>query len=293
MGPLPETPRSGVLRQKVQIILRLEAFAATRPMEPRAQVVHAEWGSFLMNGFWRRNRDFFRKLERKVRIFIPFPSQNTLRRWFPRFEERNIAHLFAQEGIDTIIDVGAHNGEFATKMRSCRFRGRIISFEPVSAFHQLLLNKSRADGAWEIAPRMGLGATPSALEIKILGSHSSFQKMLYQSESGSEIVNVRTLDDVLPEFKIPDSAKIALKIDVQGFEKDVLDGALKTLGRVKAILIEVSLKPLYVGEVYYLEMLSYLRDKGFHVVYFSPVVNRQRLGEMWQVDALLIRKEIS
>lgn len=140
---------------------------------------------------------------------------------------------------------------------------------------------------------MGLGAAPGELEIKILGSHSSFQKMIYQSESGAELVKVRTLDDVLPEFKIPDAAKIALKIDVQGFEKDVLDGALKTLGQVKAILIEVSLKPLYVGEVYYLEMLSYLREKGFHVVYFSPVVNRQRLGEMWQVDAMLVKKDIS
>lgn len=245
-----------------------------------------------MNDVLRRNMDFLRKLERKIRIFIPFPSRNTLRRWFPRFEERNIAYLFAQAGVDTIIDVGAHNGEFATKMRSCRFRGRIISFEPVSAFHQMLLDKSRTDSAWEIAPRMGLGATPGELEIKILGSHSSFQKMIYQSESSAEIVNVRRLDDVMPDFKIPDTANIALKIDVQGFEKDVLEGALKTLGRAKAILIEVSLKPLYVGEVYYLEMLSYLREKGFHVVYFSPVVNRQRLGEMWQVDALLIRKDL-
>ena len=244
-----------------------------------------------MNDGSKTRKSFFRRVERFLRKFIPYPSQNTLRRWFPKFEERNIAYLLGQAGVDAIIDVGAHKGEFATKMRCCGFKGRIISFEPVRSFHNALLRKSRNDQMWDVAAPMALGAASAELEIKVMGTLSSFHETVSPSEHTSELVPVRTLDDVIDGFGLSASSRIALKLDVQGFEMDVLEGALKTLDRVRAVLIEVSLRPVYVGEIYYLEMLSYLREKGFYAVYFAPVVNKPKLGEMWQVDALLIKRD--
>jgi FkbM family methyltransferase len=231
-----------------------------------------------------------RKTRTVLRALLPFPSRNRLRRWFPKFEERNIAHLFAEAGIGTILDVGAHTGQFVTKMRSCGFKGQIISFEPVAQFHKTLRDKSRNDPNWVIAEQMGLGDQPGELTIKVMGTHSSFKEMINSLDYRSEIVPVATLDSVIDRFGIDPTTRLALKLDVQGYEKEVLEGGLKTLEHVHAMLIELSMKPVYHGEVHYLDMLSYLREKGFHVVYFSPVVNRARLGVMWQVDALLIRQ---
>ena len=234
---------------------------------------------------WRNTRKY-------LRLLLPFPSRKTLRRWFPKFEERNIAFIFARHGIDTILDVGAHTGQFVTKMRSSRFKGRIISFEPVSRFHGVLLEKSRRDPLWDIAPPMALGATPGELEIKVMDTHSSFRTMIDSLDFSCELVKIQTLDNIFSSLNISPSSRVALKLDVQGFEKEVLEGAVRTMGHVQALLIELSLKPVYEGETYFLEMLSYLRELGFHVVYFSPVVSRAKLGEMWQVDALLVRKDV-
>ena len=59
VGPLPETVGGGGFRRKVQIIPRLEAFTATGPMKPRAQVVHAEWGRFFDEWHLAAQQGFF------------------------------------------------------------------------------------------------------------------------------------------------------------------------------------------------------------------------------------------
>lgn len=238
-----------------------------------------------MNAPWRKSFRTF------IRPLLPFPTRKTWRRWFPKFEEKNIKHLLVQNGIDTIIDVGANTGQFGTKMRSCDFRGRIISIEPVREYHQVLLKKAQKDTAWDVAPRMGLGAIRGEETIKVMGTLSSFKSPLEKIDFEiEERVPIFTLDEVVISFGIPDAARMGLKLDVQGFEKEVIDGAEATLKRVHALLIELSLKPVYSGELHYLDMLALLEDKGFHAVYFSPVVDRQKLGEMWQVDALLVRR---
>lgn len=230
-----------------------------------------------------------RKIRKTARWLIPYPSRNMLRRWFPKFEERNIAFLFAQAQVDVILDVGANVGQFATKMRSCGFAGRIISFEPVSAFHKQLAAAAKGDPLWIVPAPMALGDAAGDMPIKIMGTLSSFLPMAGSDRAATERVPVRRLDDILTAYVPETSARIALKLDVQGYEKAVIEGALASLARVHAMLVEVSLKPIYEGESSYIEMLSWLRDLGFEAAYMSPVVNRNRLGRMFQVDVLLLR----
>ena len=58
------------------------------------------------------------------------------------------------------------------------------------------------------------------------------------------LLEVCTLDSVLPESKLVD----LLKIDVQGFERAVLSGAKRVLGNTRAVLIEATLQSHYVGD---------------------------------------------
>lgn len=233
-------------------------------------------------------KTFFRRF---VRPLIPFPKQKTLKRIFPRFETRNVVHLAHKYGIDLMIDVGANYGQFVEKMRSARFRGDIISFEPISAAHAFLVAKAGRDPHWHIAPRMAIGDTEGDIEINIYAdsSLSSPYRIIDSNETPViERVHMMRLDDALTGFDLT-GRQILLKIDVQGFETAVLDGAPETLEKATAIMLEVSLLPMYEHETPYLEMLSRLRELGFHAVYFAPVLNRNRLGEAVQMDAFLVR----
>lgn len=226
-----------------------------------------------------------------IRPLIPFPKRKTLRRYFPSFETRNIAFLAQKYGIDLIVDVGANFGQFAEKMRSAKFRGDIISFEPLSFAHDALMKKSHKDAKWHIAPRMAIGDRTDEIDINVYSDSSlssAYRIISATTEPTIERVPLRRLDDALKGYDTKDR-NLLLKIDVQGFEQAVLDGAPETLAHAKALMLEVSLIQMYENEVPYLEMLTRLRNDGFHAVYFSPVVNRNRLGEAVQVDAFLVR----
>lgn len=226
-----------------------------------------------------------------IRPFIPFPKRKTLRRYFPSFETRNIAFLAQKYGIDLLIDVGANYGQFAEKMRSAKFRGDIISFEPLSFAHDALMKKSHKDAKWHIAPRMAIGDRTDEIDVNVYPDSSlssAYRIISATAEPTVERVPMRRLDDALNEYDL-DNRNLLLKIDVQGFEQAVLDGAPETLNRAKALMLEVSLIQMYENEIPYLEMLTRLRSEGFHAIYFSPVVNRNRLGEAVQVDAFLVR----
>ena len=96
------------------------------------------------------------------------------------------------------------------------------------------------------------------------------------------------MDDIYDEL-VPPSATTLLKLDVQGFEDQVLAGAAESLEKISAILIEVSLVPLYKGQKSYLEILGELRARGFHAAYFSSVHSRRRHGEEWEYNVFCVR----
>jgi len=233
-------------------------------------------------------KSFFRS---HLRPLLPFPKRRTWLRWFPPYETRNIVHLMALHGVDGVIDVGGNQGQFIQKLRSAGFRGPALSFEPLSSAHKTLESKAAKDSNWRIAPRMAIGDREGTLEINIYEdtSLSSTYKIIGSSEEPEvERSPMRRLDDALEESGF-DCRKPLLKIDVQGFEDKVLDGAPETLKRAEALFLEVSLQPMYEQDTPYLEMLERLRELGFHAVFFTPVLNRKKLGEAIQLDAFLVR----
>ena len=96
------------------------------------------------------------------------------------------------------------------------------------------------------------------------------------------------LDDIYDEYCRPDD-EVFLKIDTQGYERHVLNGAAATLKKVHGVQIELSLLPLYEGEETYLTFLNEFHAAGFepHLIIengFEKRWNRQR-----QIDAVFMR----
>jgi hypothetical protein len=98
-------------------------------------------------------------------------------------------------------------------------------------------------------------------------------------------VQVARLDDYVDEKKIPKPDLI--KLDVQGFEYEVVCGGPKVFDHASAVIIEASLKEFYVGQRRFDELLTILAEAGFFLHAFGA---RTALAQpLDQCDVLLLR----
>jgi FkbM family methyltransferase len=209
-----------------------------------------------------------------------------------------LSHLGrSQTGL--VLDVGANTGQFALELFKAGFKGRVISFEPLSAAYAALKKAAQNNSKWEVAPRCALGATVSNAVINIAGNSfsSSLRPMLERHlaaapESayvGTEIVPVETLAGVLAR-SFPDGVpRFALKIDTQGFEDQVLDGLGAYIEQCAAVLLEMPLGPLYGGAVDLPTLFARLVKCDLHCVGLSPGHKNPRTGDAIEVDGLFVR----
>jgi FkbM family methyltransferase len=224
-----------------------------------------------------------------------------VQRFNPQLSEPSqLVKQLSAHHIDVVFDVGANTGQFAQGLRDARFPGRIISFEPSTAAHSILRKRAHRDANWLIAPPMALGDHEGTITLNLAWNSvsSSILPMLPSHSNaapkshyvGSEIVNLRTLDGVGKDL-ITDADRIFLKLDVQGFEYNVLQGAQHFLGRVAGIQLEMSLVPLYAGERLFHAMLNSLEDHGYEMWSMIPGFIDPNTGRLLQVDTIFFRKE--
>lgn len=200
--------------------------------------------------------------------------------------------------IDLVIDIGANDGQFAKELRAGGYSGRIVSFEPLTTAHRRLLQASKNDSAWQVHSRCAVGDHLGEIELNISGNSvsSSILPMLTAHSNasptstylGRETAPLTTVDNaVLPYFE---GAKAPfLKIDTQGYEWYVLDGALATLPKVRGIQVELSLVPLYEGQHLWRECIERLEAAGFVLWALQPVFIDPANGRTLQWDGLFFR----
>lgn len=232
-------------------------------------------------------RTAFRKLGLEIRRYVP-PTSPT---------EGLVASL-RKFDIDLVLDVGANKGQFASEIRHWGYTGRIVSFEPLSQVHGELQQSSAGDPMWVAYPRCAIGDHNGEVEINIAGNSvsSSILPMLESHRSaapesdyqGKEIVPIKMLDAVAGQY-LKNARSVFLKIDTQGFEWQVLDGARETLPNVRGVLVELSLVPLYEGQHLWREVMARLEAEGFTLWAFQPVFSDLSQGRTLQVDGVFYR----
>jgi FkbM family methyltransferase len=200
--------------------------------------------------------------------------------------------------IDTVLDVGANAGQYTASLREAGYDGRVFSFEPLEGAHAQLLQAATRDLEWKVAPRMALGNEDGTLAIHVAANSwsSSALKMLdahLRADPASryvavESVRVARLDTVASELGIP-GQNLFLKIDVQGFERQVLEGAVGLSSRIKGVQLELSLVPLYEGQELFLPLINAITRDGFEVCGVVPGWVEPATGRTLQVDAIFFR----
>lgn len=198
----------------------------------------------------------------------------------------------------TVVDVGAHKGQFATFARERFPYSLIICLEPLPAPRQVLNTVLNGEGCV-----YGLAAsnrTEERVEMHVsqLDDSSSLQPIGPRQiaafpgteEAGSAWVRTTRLDDLLDRAGLV--APALLKIDVQGHEYEALEGAAGILSVFEQVVVEASFVELYEGQRLAGDVIALLRQAGFAL---AGVFNlsRARSGACLQADFLFELSEDS
>jgi len=244
-----------------------------------------------------RLRTSVKALATKARAAMPMPLRRTIGRTgfffgndliYPSMalSLRNLGRLGFQPRF--AVDVGAYEGTWAALFRRAFPRTRILMVEaqPGKTATLQAAAASLGEGSW--------------LTTALLGPEDGRQVTFQEMETGSSVfaessdtprqqrvMTTRRLDGVLEEQGAPPVD--FLKLDVQGYELEVLRGAPQARGQAEAVLLEASLIPVNKGAPPFEEIIAFMDRAGFRALDICGE-GRRRDGVLWQVDLMFLRK---
>jgi FkbM family methyltransferase len=174
-----------------------------------------------------------------------------------------------------IYDVGANVGTWTLLAKALYPQAQVHAFEPLPAHtgkFRLATQTVRGVHLHEI----GLGSQKAETVMKVT-DFSDASSLLPLSETGKKQwsleqmeevpIRIERLDDWVDRHQLP--APDLIKLDVQGYELEVLRGAEELLARTGAVLLEASFQNFYQGQCRFDELVSWLAGFGFHVSAFG------------------------
>jgi FkbM family methyltransferase len=203
--------------------------------------------------------------------------------------------------INYVLDIGANIGQFAISIRNAGYKKNILSFEPINQVYKKLIINSSKDELWNVYKRCCVGEKNKKVSLNIsknLVSSSIFKvnSLHIENEKNSEsirkiIVNMITLDSLINKKKNLLNYNMLLKLDVQGYELNVLKGIKKNIKNIAAILCEVSLDRLYFNQPLWLDLVSYLKKNNFIIWLVERGFSNYNTGRTLQLDILFVNKK--
>lgn len=172
----------------------------------------------------------------------------------------------------TVIDIGANKGQFALAARKCYPNARIFSFEPLSkpaAIYMKVFSDDSNVKLFTVAISNESGKTE--IHISHREDSSSLlpigdkQNEMFPGtyEIGTEIIAMKRLNEVLNADELIEP--VLMKIDVQGFEMNVLKGSTELFNKIKYIYSECSYIELYKGQALFPEISEFLQSFGYRL----------------------------
>jgi FkbM family methyltransferase len=242
-----------------------------------------------MTDFEKITKNFFQRFGILIRRYHAGSCEN-LRR----------LKLMQHHGIDLVLDVGANKGQYAESLLQNGFDGKVISFEPLSSVHAQLTKNAKKYANWMVAPRCAVGAEETIIDMNITENlvSSTALKMLDThlegaKESrviGTEKAELKTLNSFYEDY-VKGHSSVYLKIDVQGFEREVLKGSSQLFPHLKGVEIEMSMVPLYENQDWlFKEILDEFTSQGFKLMSISPAFTDIKTGQILQCDGIFIKQ---
>jgi len=234
-------------------------------------------------------------LKRRAKSFLPRSWWDTLRRLKHRSSDleapKTMAHLrrMRQQGFapEVVVDVGAATGDWTVSCRRIFPAARYVMIEPLALYRDDLrgLVGHRVE---HIAVAAGRTRTELPLLLPNLPEGSSFLPSNREGDpyfKGSIDVPVVPVDDLDIPF-----GPTLLKLDVQGYELEVLAGASRLIERVEVIVAEASMHPFQQRMPLIHELVSQVVQLGFRLYDVADEL-RWPSGGLAQVDVVFVADE--
>jgi FkbM family methyltransferase len=212
---------------------------------------------------------------------------------------RDLRRIFGTRAPAVIFDIGANTGQTAVRFARRFPDARIFSFEPdPQAFAALETNVASYPGVHTINAAVGDRDGKASFRINAENTTNSFlptaeEAPRYWAAESFRLqelveVEVRSLDAFCADDGI--DAVDLLKIDAQGYELRIFDGARRLLSRkaITCIYAELLFVPFYEGQAFYHQVCGRLAEHGYRLVgFYDPVYTRE--GYLSWCDGLFVR----
>lgn len=221
--------------------------------------------------------------------------------YLPNSLNEYLRRLFVRRPIGLVVDVGAHVGEYGMRLRQLGFPGDILSFEPVPETYQRLRDRIGGDERWS-AVRCAAGDRdetrlmhiPDADDLASLLPPSEYAHQRFGRSSQvrrTTPVETRRIDTILTE-RFPDGVRgeILLKVDAQGADLAVVEGAQNALTSITAIQIELGILSLYEQAVAFPQAVARLSELGYDLGAIFPVLRDVDELRLVDVDCVFVRR---
>lgn len=248
----------------VKAMLRWAGYEIRRILPPSSSLVDVSPGSM---EWWRKTQDGSNRI------------------WLERL------------GCLTVIDVGASVGSFSEMALALFPHAMVHGFEPLADDYRRLA--ARFGGNPRFKPHsVALGAqrgtrillrsayAPSSSFLPMADAH--VRSFPFTRDVTSEPVRVERLDDVLAAEDIQDP--LCVKLDVQGFEAEVVEGGRKTIARAALLIVEMSVEKLYENQPLFDALYRTLHGLGFDYAGNLAQLLSPEDGRVLQVDAIFRRR---
>jgi FkbM family methyltransferase len=186
-----------------------------------------------------------------------------------------------------VLDIGANIGDTSI-LFVLQGAKHVYAFEPYPYTFSFLEKNVELNGMPKKITLENVAVGPKNTSIildskfKATGSTS-----LKPSEEGIKI-KIMTLDKIVKKTKIRNGA---LKIDVQGYERNVIMGSMNILSRIKVIIIETSFHELYEGQPLFSDIYLLLNQQGFVYSGSFGELSNPLDGAPLQQDSIFIRSQ--
>jgi FkbM family methyltransferase len=209
----------------------------------------------------------------------------------------NLARFLNPSEKVLLIDVGANIGDFTAAFLSLYKEGKSVCFEPVEATFEQLTRRFLADRR-VATNRCALSDTDGVGTMFLHADNTLCTMAQYTEEANafyntasepSEKIPCRRLDGFVFD---PSGAKLFVKIDVQGFEIEVIRGALNTLKMAELVLIECSFANEYAEkEPSFAPICAMLRGCDLYPIVFQDF-GRSLSNYAFERDVLFVKREL-
>ena len=214
----------------------------------------------------------------------------------------NFEHTYLRHhGVTVVLDVGANVGQTGKVLRKNGYEGRIVSFEPIAECHARLAAAAAEDPLWEtFHTALGDRSGPARIGVSENLVSSSIR------EATDALVDIHTpiryarhediplarLDSLLDDILRPGDVT-HLKIDTQGFERQVIEGAGPGLSRIGSVRMEVAVGEVYKGEMILPEAIDLMSGLGYVLIDAWPAWRHPRTDEVLHFDLLFRRRDVA